>query len=53
MFQELNLGSLPHDDDDWLDVFDSFEYDWQLSGHRFIGGRVSRLYLNGHMAIWG
>ena len=46
MFQDLNLDSLQYDDDDQLDVSDSFEYDWQLSGHRFIGERVSRLYPN-------
>ena len=46
VFQDLNLDSLQYDDDDQLDVSDSFEYDWQLSGHRFIGERVSRLYPN-------
>ena len=28
-----------------------FEYDWQLSGHRFIGERVSVIYPNGLTAI--
>ena len=51
VFQDLNLDSLQYDDDDQLDVSDSFEYDWQLGGHRFIGERVSRLYPNGLTAI--
>ena len=33
-----------------LNVSDSFEYDWQISGHRFIGERVFRLYHNGQSA---
>ena len=36
---------------DRLEVSDSFEYDWQLSGHRFIGERVSIIYPNGLTAI--
>ena len=50
-FQDLNLDSLQYDDDDQLNVSDSVEYDWQLSGHRFIGERISRLYPNGRTAI--
>ena len=34
-----------------MEVSDSFEYDWQLSGHRFIGERVSVIYPNGLTAI--
>ena len=34
-----------------MNVSDSFEYDWQFSGHRFIGERISRLYPNGLTAI--
>ena len=30
-----------------MEVSNSFEYDWQLSGHRFIGERVSVIYPNG------
>ena len=29
----------------------SFEYDWQLTGHRFIGERVSMIYPNGLVGI--
>ena len=46
-FQDLNLDSLQYDDDDQLDVSDSVEYDWQVSGHCFIGERVSVIYPNG------
>ena len=45
-FQDLNLDSLQYDDDDQSKVSYSFTYDWQFSGHRFIGERVSRLYPN-------
>ena len=34
-----------------LDVSDSLGYDWQFSGHRFIGERVSRLYSNGNTNV--
>ena len=34
-----------------LNVSDSLEYDWQFSGHCFIGERISRLYPNGQSAI--
>ena len=50
-FQDLNSDNLQYDDDDRLEVSNSFEYDWQLSGHRFIGERVSRIYPNGLTAI--
>ena len=40
-----------YDDDDRLDVSGSLEYDRQLSGHRFIGERVSIIYPNGLTAI--
>jgi hypothetical protein len=33
-----------------LNVSDSFEHDWQISGQRFIGERVFRLYHNGQSA---
>ena len=35
--QDLNSDHLQYDDDDLLEVSNSFEYDWQLTGHRFIG----------------
>ena len=50
-FQDLNLDSLQYDDDDQSKVSYSFTYDWQFSGHRFIGERISRLYPNGRTAI--
>ena len=50
-FQDLNLDSLQYDDDDQSKVSYSFTYDWQFSGHRFIGERISRLYPNGQTAI--
>ena len=34
-----------------MEVSTSFEYDWQLTGHRFIGERVSVIYPNGLPAI--
>ena len=34
-----------------MEVSNSFEYDWQLSGHRFVGERVSIIYTNGLTAI--
>ena len=34
-----------------MEVSNSFEYDWQLSGHRFIGERVSMIYPNGLVGI--
>ena len=34
-----------------MNVSDSFEYDWQFSGHCFIGERVSRPYPNGQSAV--
>ena len=49
--QDFNLDNLQYDDEDRLEVSDSFEYDWQLSGHRFIGERVSVIYPNGLTAI--
>jgi hypothetical protein len=42
MFPEPYLDSVPHDEEP-LNVSDSLQYDWQLSGRRFIGERVSRL----------
>ena len=50
-FQDLNSDHLQYDDDDLLEVSKSFEYDWQLTGHRFIGERVSVIYPNGLTAI--
>ena len=50
-FQDLNSDNLQYDDDDLLEVSNSFEYDWQLTGHRFIGERVSRIYPSGLTAI--
>ena len=44
------LDSVPYDEEP-LNVSVSLQYDWQLSGHRFIGERVSRLYPNGQSAI--
>ena len=44
-FSDLNLDSLQYDDDDQLDVSDSVEYDWQFSGHRFIGERISKIIM--------
>ena len=44
--QDINLVFIQYDDDDQLNVSDSFAYDWVLSGNRFIGERVSRLYPN-------
>jgi hypothetical protein len=43
--QDLNLDNLLYDDDDQLDVSDSVEYDWQFSGHRFIGERISKIIM--------
>ena len=34
-----------------MEVSNSFEYDWQLTGHRFIGERVSMIYSSGLTAI--
>jgi hypothetical protein len=51
VYCELNFDNLQYDDDDCLEVSNSFEYDWQLSGHRFIGERVSLIYPNGLTAI--
>ena len=34
-----------------MEVSKSFEYDWQLTGHRFIGERVSMIYPNGLVGI--
>ena len=50
-FQDLNSDNLQYDDDDSLEVSKSFEYDWQLTGHRFIGERVSMIYPNGLVGI--
>ena len=50
VFQEPHLVSLQYGNES-LNVSDSLEYDWQFSGHRFIGGRVSRLYPNCQMAV--
>ena len=50
-FQDLNSDNLQYDEDDRLEVSNSFEYDWQLSGHRFIGERVSVIYPNGLAGI--
>ena len=47
-FQDLNSDNLQYDDDDSLEVSNPFEYDWQLSGHRFIGERVSLIYPTGY-----
>ena len=50
-FQDLNSDNFQYDDDDLLEVSKSFEYDWRLTGHRFIGERVSIIYPNGLTAI--
>ena len=50
MVPEPYLDSVPYDEEP-LNVSVSLQYDWQLSGHRFIGERVSRLYPNGQSAI--
>ena len=47
VFQDSNLDNLQYDDGAPLDVSDSVEYDWQVSGHCFIGERVSVIYPNG------
>ena len=49
--QDFNSDNLQYDDDDLLEVSKSFEYDWQLTGHRFIGERVSMIYPNGLVGI--
>ena len=49
--QDSNSANLQYDEDDLMEVSKSFEYDWQLTGHRFIGERVSMIYSNGLTAI--
>ena len=49
VFQEPHLDSLQYGEEP-LNVSDSFEHDWQISGQRFIGERVFRLYHNGQSA---
>ena len=34
-----------------MEVSKSFDYDWQLTGHCFIGERVSMIYPNGLVGI--
>jgi hypothetical protein len=50
VFQEPHLISLQYGNES-LNVSDSLEYDWQFSGHFFIGERISRLYPNGQSAV--
>eukprot|EP00942_MAST-04A_sp_MAST-4A-sp1_P003759 g3759.t1 len=50
-FQDFNSDHLQYADDDLLEVSNSFEYDWQFNGHRFIGERVSMIYPSGLTAI--
>ena len=50
VFQEPHLVSLQYGNES-LNVSDSLEYDWQFSGHCFIGEHISRLYPNGQSAI--
>ena len=45
--QDSNSANLQYDDDDLLEVSTSFDYDWQLTGHCFIGEPVFVLYPNG------
>jgi hypothetical protein len=49
--QDFNSDNLQYDDDDLLEVSKSFDYDWQLTGHCFIGERVSIIYPNGLVGI--
>ena len=49
--QDSNSANLQYDDDDLSEVSKSFEYDWQLTGHCFIGERVSMIYPNGLVGI--
>ena len=50
-FQDSNSDHLQYAGDDLLEVSNSFEYDWQFNGHRFIGERVSMIYPSGLTAI--
>jgi hypothetical protein len=49
--QDSNSANLQYDEDDLMEVSKSFEYDWQLTGHCFIGERVSMIYPNGLVGI--
>ena len=49
--QDSNSTNLQYDDDDLLEASKSFEYNWQLTGHCFIGERVSMIYPNGLVGI--